>query len=118
MTKIEATLKTMETLTGHGVILEIPLVDLREQQAEIDRLRARDAQKQREVIEGVIRDVAELPDRTSPADWPEAMLVTEAELRAILLARLTFPPLESAAGGAPDRDQTRSTTTGRRTRDA
>src|SRR4029453_8937191 len=32
----------------------------------------------------VIRRVAELPDRTSPADWPEAMLVTADELRCIL----------------------------------
>lgn len=35
-------------------------------------------------IEGVIQRVAELPDRTSPDDWPEAMLVTADELRAIL----------------------------------
>jgi hypothetical protein len=33
-------------------------------------------------------DVAELPDRTSPDDWPEAMLVTSEELRAIVLSRL------------------------------
>jgi ribosomal protein L29 len=32
----------------------------------------------------VIRDVQELPDRTSPDDWPEAMLVTAAELRDII----------------------------------
>lgn len=36
------------------------------------------------LIDNVIRDVAELPDRTSPEDWPEAMLVTADELRAIL----------------------------------
>lgn len=36
-------------------------------------------------IDGIIRDVAELPDRTSPADQPEMMLVSADELRAILL---------------------------------
>lgn len=35
-------------------------------------------------VESIIRDVAELPDRTSPEDWPEAMLVTADELRTIL----------------------------------
>jgi uncharacterized coiled-coil protein SlyX len=34
----------------------------------------------------VIQNVAELPDRNSPDDWPEAMLVTSEELKAILLA--------------------------------
>ncbi len=36
------------------------------------------------LIEEFIRDVAELPDRTSPEDWPEAMLITGAELKAFL----------------------------------
>jgi len=40
-----------------------------------------------EWIELAIRDVAELPDRDSPADWPEAMLVTADELRNILTDR-------------------------------
>lgn len=35
-------------------------------------------------IEQIIRDVAELPDRTSPDDWPEVMLVTADELTIIL----------------------------------
>lgn len=35
-------------------------------------------------IRNVLRDVAELPDRTSPEDQPDMMLVTGAELRAIL----------------------------------
>jgi hypothetical protein len=39
-------------------------------------------------IGNVIRDVAELPDRNSPEDWPEAMLVTSNELRAIISDRL------------------------------
>ena len=36
------------------------------------------------VIERFITDVAELPDRTSPDDWPDAMLVTADELRGLL----------------------------------
>lgn len=40
---------------------------------------------------GICRDVAELPDRTSPEDWPEAMLVTVGELHAIILDRFATP---------------------------
>jgi len=40
--------------------------------------------KAREWRERVIQRVAELPDRASPDDWPEAMLVTADELREIL----------------------------------
>lgn len=32
----------------------------------------------------ICREVAELPDRNSPADWPEAMLVTHDELNRIV----------------------------------
>ena len=39
-----------------------------------------------------IRDVAELPDRESPEEWPEAMLVTGPELEAILTNRLRDCP--------------------------
>lgn len=35
-------------------------------------------------ITAVIRRIAELPDRTSPADWPQALLVTADELAWIL----------------------------------
>jgi hypothetical protein len=48
------------------------------------------AKQRQEIIDGVVRDVAELPDRTSPDNWPDAMLVTADELRSILLARLTL----------------------------
>lgn len=41
-----------------------------------------------ELAARVCREVAELPDRNSPEDWPEAMLVTHDELRAIVLAAL------------------------------
>ena len=37
-----------------------------------------------EAIQATIVDIAELPDRDSPDDWPEAMLVTAAELDRIL----------------------------------
>lgn len=36
------------------------------------------------LIESIIRDVAELPDRSSPDDFPEAMLVTADELQEII----------------------------------
>jgi hypothetical protein len=39
----------------------------------------------RQVMEDVIQRIAELPDRDSPDDWPEAMLVTADELRTILI---------------------------------
>jgi hypothetical protein len=35
-------------------------------------------------IESIIQDVCELPDRDSPEDQPEMMLVTDKELREIL----------------------------------
>ena len=37
-----------------------------------------------EIRAAILRDVAELPDRTSPDDWPEAMVVTDAELGTII----------------------------------
>lgn len=39
-------------------------------------------------IDLIVRDVAELPDRSSPDEWPEVMLVTDEELRDILSERL------------------------------
>jgi hypothetical protein len=39
---------------------------------------------QEEIIDRIVQAVAELPDRTSPDDWPEAMLVTADELRSIV----------------------------------
>lgn len=50
------------------------------------------------LIDRVTRDVAELPDRNSPEDWPEAMLVTAAELADIIRAAL---PVEPSDGTAP-----------------
>ena len=36
------------------------------------------------LIGAVLRDVAELPDRNSPDDWPDALIVTGEELEIIL----------------------------------
>ncbi|ENV97837.1 hypothetical protein F938_01246 [Acinetobacter bereziniae LMG 1003 = CIP 70.12] len=41
-----------------------------------------------EKINLIIRDVAELPDRTSPEDFPEALIVTSDELEEILIHHL------------------------------
>jgi len=45
-----------------------------------------------DAINAIVRDVAELPDRTSPEDWPDAMLVTAGELARILRNRLAAAP--------------------------
>ena len=46
------------------------------------------AENAREIADLIVRDVAELPDRTSPVDWPEAMLVTAEELHAVICQAL------------------------------
>jgi hypothetical protein len=38
-------------------------------------------------IDSIVRDVAELPDRNSPDDQPEMMLVSDKELRDIISDR-------------------------------
>ena len=45
-------------------------------------------------IDTIIREVAELPDRTSPSDQPDMMLVTGDELRTIITNALdgAVPP--------------------------
>lgn len=47
-----------------------------------------------EVATTVCQDVAELPDRTSLDDWPEAMLVTADELQLIVAREITEALLE------------------------
>lgn len=42
----------------------------------------------RGMVESIVRNVAELPDRNSPEEWPEAMLVTADELASIVTAAL------------------------------
>lgn len=49
-----------------------------------------------EFIAGVILDISELSDRNSPSDAPDMMLVTGAELRTILTARLQAIGLREA----------------------
>ena len=48
-----------------------------------------------EWIDNVLRDVAELPDRNSPEDWPEAMLVTGDELRQIIVTHAPAEPVNA-----------------------
>jgi hypothetical protein len=50
-------------------------------------------------IGDVIRDVAELPDRDSPADQPEMMLVTGDELREIIERHATAAATTASASG-------------------
>ena len=61
---------------------------------EAERLR----EAQTQFIYRVLQEVAELPNRTSPDDWPEAMLVTHEELTSILRAALTSPAPQPADG--------------------
>lgn len=42
-----------------------------------------------EIVRKIVLAVAEIPDRTSPEDWPEAMIVTDSELRSIVRSALT-----------------------------
>ncbi|MFA9283732.1 hypothetical protein ACCQ08_03035, partial [Comamonas sp. SY3] len=49
----------------------------------------------------ICQRVAELPDRDSPADWPEAMLVTPDELRNIILDAINDAAQAVEAQAAP-----------------
>ena len=40
------------------------------------------------IATSICRTVAEIPDRSSPDDWPEAMLVTADELHTIVVCAL------------------------------
>lgn len=51
--------------------------------------------KARELADKLVLDVCELPDRTSPEDWPEALLVTSEELHAMAMTAF-----ETVARGA------------------
>ena len=50
-----------------------------------------------EIADAVVKRVAELTDRSSPDDWPEAMLVTGAELHAIVADEITNRLAQHAA---------------------
>lgn len=51
----------------------------------------------REITNLIVRDIEELPDRTSPDDWPEALIVTNSELREIVSEHIRAALRESAA---------------------
>jgi len=48
-------------------------------------------------LDRIVQRVAELPDRSSPEDWPEAMIVTAAELRGIVADELGAAPAANDA---------------------
>ena len=52
-----------------------------------------------EKIELIIRDVAELPDRTSPEDQPESLILTREEFEEILIQNFanSFENIQKAA---------------------
>ncbi len=52
-----------------------------------------------EIATQIVRDVAELPDRTSPEDQPDMMLVTSDELTAIVLSSLNQQEGKDSVGG-------------------
>ncbi|MEJ5127669.1 hypothetical protein WH367_16630 [Comamonas sp. MYb21] len=53
------------------------------------------------IADQICLSVAELPDRDSPADWPQAMLVTSDELRNIVLNAISYAAQAVAAQAAP-----------------
>jgi len=77
-------------------------------------LRRRAAKRAAESLEPFFSDAAlgslpyaqqlklKVPDRTSPEDWPEAMLVTSDELRGIVIDALLSSP---TAGPATPQEQ-------------
>lgn len=63
---------------GHGPLCQF-ITEVRELKKEANR----NARHER-IADYICQDVAELPDRTSPADQPEMMLVTRDELYSII----------------------------------
>ncbi len=57
------------------------------------------------IADQVCLSVAELPDRDSPADWPQAMLVTSDELRNIVLNAINYAAQAVEAQAAPNSEQ-------------
>lgn len=63
-----------------------------------------DTPTREELADRICRDVADLPDRTSPDDQPEMMLVTGDELHGIVMNALeavTLPPVAAGGGWRP-----------------
>jgi hypothetical protein len=48
----------------------------------------RERQDRETIVDAIIRDVCELPDRASPDDRPDMLMVTADELHTILIRRL------------------------------
>lgn len=69
---------------GEDVVYELPYPPK-------DAYAVGSAQWAHDVTDRVVRRVAELPDRTSPDNWPEAMLVTADELREIIAEETRRP---------------------------
>lgn len=60
---------------------------------EVEELRAALRERDERIATEIVREVAELPDRNSPDDQPDMMLVTQAELTAIIkfhIAKIEF----------------------------
>jgi len=74
-----AELETMAYIGG-AMVCNIDLEPALEASAAVD-VKA--------IAENVCQRVAELPDRDSPADWPEAMLVTGPELIDVVTCEIT-----------------------------
>lgn len=53
------------------------------------------------IADRICLDVAELPDRNSPQDWPEAMLVTADELKSIVIEAMTAQQPADPVGWQP-----------------
>lgn len=51
------------------------------------------------IADAVVLAVSELPDRTSPDEWPDAMLVTGEELREIIMTELRHSEATPADAG-------------------
>jgi hypothetical protein len=85
---------TAQRLDGEG-----PTFDAAATLRSAARRLRRSAQPVEALLDDIVRQVAELPDRSSPEDWPEAMLVTSDELRSILTAILTAQAGDEGTGG-------------------
>lgn len=53
----------------------------------------------RALADRIVLDVCELPDRTSPEDWPEAMLVTGEELHLLVFEEMKAALTSAEAAG-------------------